>query len=289
MAHGARNIASWLASNSSTTYVPPTDAIGQADAEDPGHLAALGDRHLVREHGHHRGEQAVEEQLGEAPAGQHDRDVRCDRDESTPSVPPTRPIAIHGRRMPRREVVRSLILPSSGLPNIATRAPTPVTSAQAPRRLVDPDQRVDLQRQRDQQRRDEHQAGAHEREGVRARRSLSRPGPPLVALVSLTPPPLMRSPVPSSNLESSHHALAAAARHPPHGARDEALRPAPAPGPGAAVAADRAPGPAAPRSKLVLVSAPAGFGKTTLLTEWLAAMPEDGTPTLGGVAVPGRG
>ena len=30
--------------------------------------------------------------------------------------------------MPRLEVVRSLILPRSGLPNIATRAPTPVTS-----------------------------------------------------------------------------------------------------------------------------------------------------------------
>jgi hypothetical protein len=29
-------------------------------------------------------------------------------------------------------------------------------------------------------------------------------------------------------------------------------------------------------SKLTLVSAPAGFGKTTLLTGWLAAMPADG-------------
>ncbi len=35
---------------------------------------------------------------------------------------------IQGRRIPRDDVVRSLSLPSSGLPSIATSAPTPVTS-----------------------------------------------------------------------------------------------------------------------------------------------------------------
>jgi len=47
----------------------------------------------------------------------------------TPSVPPTRPPTIHGRRIPRGEDVRSLSLPQNGLVNMATAAPTPATSA----------------------------------------------------------------------------------------------------------------------------------------------------------------
>ena len=46
-----------------------------------------------------------------------------------PREPPTRPMTIHGRRMPSREEVRSLILPKNGLPNMASRAPIPATSA----------------------------------------------------------------------------------------------------------------------------------------------------------------
>src|SRR3989442_12552784 len=46
-----------------------------------------------------------------------------------PRVPPTRPMTIHGRRMPSRDEVRSLILPKNGLPTMATRAPIPATSA----------------------------------------------------------------------------------------------------------------------------------------------------------------
>ena len=45
-----------------------------------------------------------------------------------PSEPPIRPMTIHGRRMPSRDEVRSLIRPKNGLPNSDTRAPTPVTS-----------------------------------------------------------------------------------------------------------------------------------------------------------------
>jgi hypothetical protein len=46
-----------------------------------------------------------------------------------PSEPPTRPIAIQGRRMPSRDEVRSLSLPKNGLPTMASRAPVPVTTA----------------------------------------------------------------------------------------------------------------------------------------------------------------
>ena len=46
-----------------------------------------------------------------------------------PREPPARPMTIHGRRMPSRDEVRSLILPKNGLPNNATRAPIPATSA----------------------------------------------------------------------------------------------------------------------------------------------------------------
>ncbi len=46
-----------------------------------------------------------------------------------PREPPTRPVTIQGRRMPHCDDVRSLILPKNGLPNMATRAPMPVTSA----------------------------------------------------------------------------------------------------------------------------------------------------------------
>jgi hypothetical protein len=47
----------------------------------------------------------------------------------TPREPPTSPMTIQGRRMPSRDVVRSLILPKNGLPTMASRAPIPATSA----------------------------------------------------------------------------------------------------------------------------------------------------------------
>jgi hypothetical protein len=45
-----------------------------------------------------------------------------------PAAPPIRPMTIQGRRIPYREVVRSLILPKNGLPTRASSAPTPSTS-----------------------------------------------------------------------------------------------------------------------------------------------------------------
>ena len=47
----------------------------------------------------------------------------------TPREPPARPVTIHGRRMPSGDAVRSLIRPKNGLATMASRAPTPATSA----------------------------------------------------------------------------------------------------------------------------------------------------------------
>jgi hypothetical protein len=47
-------------------------------------------------------------------------------------VPPSTPTTIHGRRIPNREVVRSLSLPTNGLPISATSDPIPTTRARAP-------------------------------------------------------------------------------------------------------------------------------------------------------------
>src|SRR5665647_2750104 len=46
----------------------------------------------------------------------------------TPREPPTRPMTIHGRRMPSRDEVRSLIFPKNGLAKIDSRAPVAATS-----------------------------------------------------------------------------------------------------------------------------------------------------------------
>ena len=78
-----------------------------------------------------------------------------------PTEPPTTPMTIHGRRIPNDDEVRSLMRPKNGLPTTDSKAPTPVTSAKLFGALVDADEGVDLQRQRHQHGREEHQAGAH--------------------------------------------------------------------------------------------------------------------------------
>ena len=78
---------------------------------------------------------------------------------------PCTPMTIQGLRMPILADVRSLILPKNGFPTRASSAPIPVTNAKLVE-LIDPHQRIDLQRQRDQQRCDQHQAGAHVRQRV---------------------------------------------------------------------------------------------------------------------------
>jgi hypothetical protein len=48
---------------------------------------------------------------------------------SVPAAPPASPMSIHGRRIPAREVARSLRRPNSGLATMASSDPTPVTMA----------------------------------------------------------------------------------------------------------------------------------------------------------------
>src|SRR5690348_10447015 len=45
-----------------------------------------------------------------------------------PDEPASRPMTIHGRRLPHRQDVRSLILPKNGLATIDNSPPTPATS-----------------------------------------------------------------------------------------------------------------------------------------------------------------
>jgi len=47
----------------------------------------------------------------------------------TPREPTTRPMTIHGRRMPSFDEVRSLIFPKNGLAKIDSREPVAATSA----------------------------------------------------------------------------------------------------------------------------------------------------------------
>jgi len=86
-------------------------------------------RDLVGHDCHHRGEQRVEAQLGDAPSEQDDRDAGGHRDNSDAEGTPARPVTIQGRRMPSRDAVRSLIRPKNGLATMASRAPTAATSA----------------------------------------------------------------------------------------------------------------------------------------------------------------
>ena len=92
-----------------------------------------------------------------------------------PAEPPTRPMTIHGRRMPSRDAVRSLILPKNGLPTMASRAPTPATSARLFGACSIPTSEFTFNGQGDQQGRDEQQAGAHVRQRVQRDETPSDP------------------------------------------------------------------------------------------------------------------
>ena len=167
IAHGTMNIASWLPVNSWTRNVPLTDAIGRQTPRTPDTEPRWATGTWSGQHRHQGREQRVEEQLRDAPAHERRRGRSgATATTRTPSEPPSRPMTIHGRRMPHRHDVRSLSLPKNGLPSMASQGADPGDERQAVGRLVVAHQGVDLQRQGDQQGRDEHQAGAHERRRV---------------------------------------------------------------------------------------------------------------------------
>ena len=137
-----------------------------ADAENAGHGAALRDRHLVRQNCYLCGEQGVEENLGDAPADEHPWDARRGRDDHRPCCAAREADQHPGSAHPH---------PRGGAVTESTeqrigdhrqhRAGTG-DQGEVPRGVVDADEVFDLQRQGDEQRGDEDQGIAGERQGV---------------------------------------------------------------------------------------------------------------------------
>ena len=129
MAHGTRNMASWLPVNSWTRKVPVTDAMGRQTPRNP----ETRPRWATGTWSGSTATMAASRALKNSWAADHPTRTTgmlgASATTRTPRHPPIRPMTIQGRRMPSGDVVRSLILPKNGLPTIASRAPTPVTSA----------------------------------------------------------------------------------------------------------------------------------------------------------------
>ena len=77
-----------------------------------------------------------------------------------PMVPPASPTSIQGRRIPIRAVVRSLRRPNSRVAHHRQQRSDPGHECEVPRRVLDSDEAVDLQRQRHQQRCEEQERAA---------------------------------------------------------------------------------------------------------------------------------
>ena len=166
IAHGARNMASWLPVNSWTRKVPLTDAMGRQTPSTPATRPRWAAGTWSGQHRHQGGEQGVEEQLGDAPSDEDDRDVGCQRDhedaDGTADQADDHPGPPHAQ--PRRGAVAHPAEERVG--EHRQQGADPGDQRQAVRRLLDPDERVDLQRQGDQQGREEQQDGADVRQRV---------------------------------------------------------------------------------------------------------------------------
>ena len=129
IAHGTRNMASWLPVNSLTRKVALTDAMGIPTPRIP----EIRPRWPIGTWSGSTATTAASSALKSSWAmHQPTRRIVMLGASATmrmPREPPTRPMTIHGRRMPNGDDVRSLILPKIGLPNMANSAPVPATSA----------------------------------------------------------------------------------------------------------------------------------------------------------------
>ena len=132
IAHGAMNIANSLPENRLTRYVPLTAATGRQMPSTPD----TSPRCAIGTWSGSTAIWAASSALKNSWAMHHPRRTTATFGANAtmrmPSEPPTRPMTIHGRRMPSRDDVRSLSLPKKGLPTMATTAPIPATSAKRP-------------------------------------------------------------------------------------------------------------------------------------------------------------
>jgi hypothetical protein len=148
---------------------------GHADPQDTCDHPALGGGNLVRKDRNLGGEQCVEEELGGAPSEQDDRDGGCQRDDAdaqgTAHQAEDHPWPPHAH-LPGRSVAH---LAEERVAEHRDQGADAGDEREAVRCLFDPHERVDLQSQGDQHRREEEQAGAHVRQRVQRDEAPSDP------------------------------------------------------------------------------------------------------------------
>ena len=81
VAHGTRNVAIWCPLKSFTMNVPLTAAIGRQTPSTPETVPRCAAGTWSGSTADERSQHGVEEQLGDAPSEEHDRDVGRDRDD----------------------------------------------------------------------------------------------------------------------------------------------------------------------------------------------------------------
>jgi hypothetical protein len=123
-------------------------------------------RDLVGQHRHQCGEQGVQQQLRDAPSDENDRDAPGQRDDQDANR--TADQADDHPRPPHAQSRGGAVahLAEERIRDHGQQRADSGDQAKTARCLFDPDERVDFQRQRDQQRREEQQAGAHQRQRV---------------------------------------------------------------------------------------------------------------------------